>query len=115
MITIHLKVKKILSYQTLVYKNGYKTFKKKQYKEYFNEIAEQLPKDKFEDPISVDIVYFCATRVIGDLDNITKPILDILETCEVIKNDKLVEEMHLKKIFGTKENKIIIKVRRLYE
>lgn len=39
---IEVKVDKIRSYQTLVYKNGNSTFQKKEYKEYQNEIKLQL-------------------------------------------------------------------------
>ncbi len=48
--------------------------------------------------------------MVGDIDNITKPILDILQVNGNIKNDKQIVELNLKKQFGAKENSIELEI-----
>lgn len=114
---ISIKVDKIRSYQTLVYKNGNNTFQKKEYKEYQQEIRMQLlklPKIKDLRNISVSIHFKCKNKVVGDLDNITKPILDILQRNGYIVNDKQITELNLTKSFNHKENSIEIEIKEIY-
>lgn len=110
---LEIKVDKIRSYQTLVFKNGYRSFRTKEYKDYINEITSQLgPLKQFLDgDLKITIHFKNKNRVIGDLDNITKPILDILQMNGNIKNDKQVVELDLKKSFGYDENIIEIEVK----
>jgi Holliday junction resolvase RusA-like endonuclease len=106
-----IKVNKIRSYQTLVYKNGNRTFKKKEYTKYIQEIQKQLKDDHtFTKDIMVSIKFYSNTRAIGDLDNITKPILDILQSSGIISNDRYIIKLELSKVFGSKENIIEIDV-----
>ena len=111
-----VKVNKIYSYQSLVYKNGNKTFTKKVYNDYKKEIIYQLtklPKIKDNSELKVSIHFKCKNKVVGDLDNITKPILDILQQNGNIKNDRQIVELNLKKSFGHKENSIIINIEKI--
>lgn len=108
-----IKVEKIYSYQTLVYKNGNRTFRKKRYLDYMKEIGHQLNKTQYEGFVAVNIVFHCKNKVVGDLDNITKPILDTLQEFKIIENDKNILELNLKKVFGSKENIIEIEVETL--
>lgn len=111
---IEIKVDKIRSYQTLVFKNGYRSFQTKEYKDYQNEIRLQLlklPRIKDLRDIKVSIHFKCKNKVVGDLDNITKPILDILQRNEYIVNDKQITELILKKEFGYSENVIEIEIK----
>lgn len=113
---ITIKVDKIRSYQTLVYKNGNRTFTKKEYKDYEQEIRLQLmmlPRIRENVPISLKIHFKCKNKVVGDLDNITKPILDILQRNGYIVNDKQITELELKKSFGYKENTIEIEINKI--
>ena len=103
-----IKVNKIYSYQTLVYKNGSRTFRKKKYNEYIKEIGEQLDDVLHENDVSIHIIFRCKDKRVGDIDNITKPVLDTLQEYGVIKNDKQVIELHLRKIFNAKHNEIDI-------
>lgn len=103
-----IKVNKIYSYQTLVYKNGSRTFRKKKYNEYIKEIGEQLDDVSHEDDVSIHIIFKCKDKRVGDIDNITKPILDTLQEYGVINNDKQVIELHLRKVFNAKQNEIDI-------
>ena len=105
---MRIKVNKIYSYQTLVYKNGNRTFRKKKYNEYIKEIGEQLDDVLHEDDVSIHIIFRCKDKRVGDIDNITKPVLDTLQEYGVIKNDKQVIELHLRKIFNAKHNEIDI-------
>lgn len=111
---IEVKVDKIRSYQTLVYKNGNNTFQKKEYKDYQQEIRMQLlklPRIKDLRDISVSLHFKCKNKVVGDLDNITKPILDILQRNSYIINDKQITELNLKKSFSYKKNTIEIEIK----
>jgi Holliday junction resolvase RusA-like endonuclease len=105
-----IRVEKIFSYQTLVYKNGNRTFRKKRYLDYIKEIGYQLDKTKYVGQVAVNITFHCKNKVIGDLDNITKPILDTLQEYGLIENDKNILELNLKKVFGSKENIISIEI-----
>ena len=89
-----VKVPKIRSYQTLVYKNGSRTFRKKEYKDYKELIGQQLIRlEPISGPYSLDITFISRTKTIGDLDNIIKPISDILEDISKVDNDKLCHEL----------------------
>ena len=104
-------VDKIRSYQTLVYKNGHKTFKRKEYTQYTQEVKKQLNLDEYyTDNVEVKIDFYSHTKAIGDLDNITKPILDILQG-NVIANDRQVVKLVLTKNFGVKESRIEIEIK----
>jgi Holliday junction resolvase RusA-like endonuclease len=106
-----VKVDKIRSYQTLVYKNGNRTFKRKAYMDYIRQIEQQLDISKtYTDNIEVKITFYSTTKAIGDLDNITKPVLDILQTCGIISNDRYINKLVLSKQFGSKENIIEIEI-----
>lgn len=110
---IAVKVEKIRSYQTLVYKRGNNSFQKKEYKDYQNEIRLQLLRlNRIKDlrDIKVLIHFKCKNKVVGDLDNITKPILDILQRNGYIVNDKQITELNLKKSFNHEENTIEIDI-----
>lgn len=107
-----IKVDKIRSYQTLVYKSGYKSFRTKEYKDYIAEISDQLdlkPIDSKE--IKVSLHFKNKNKVLGDLDNITKPILDILQMNKIIKDDRYIVELNLKKSYGNIENTIELEIR----
>ena len=109
-------VDKIRSYQTLVFKNGYRSFQKKEYKDYQKEIIYQLAGlTKIEDnrELEITINFKCKNKIVGDLDNITKPILDILQMNGNIKNDKQVVKLNLTKTFGHKENSIEIEIKEI--
>lgn len=107
-------VDKIWSYQTLVYKNGTRTFRKKQYIDYINEITRQIePMPSFNGEVDISIKFNCKTRTVGDIDNITKPILDTLQMAGKIKNDKLIVVLHLEKHYGASENSVDIEIKAL--
>ena len=105
---MQIKVNKILSYQTLVYKNGNRTFRKKKYNDYIQEIGNQLADETYKGDVAIKIIFKCKNRVVGDIDNITKPVLDTLQSYGVIENDKFVQELHLQKKYGFKYNQIDI-------
>lgn len=110
---VEVRVPKIRSYQTLVYKNGSRTFPKKEYKEYQALIGAQIAhlqtiSDKRE--LCIQITFRSHTKAIGDLDNITKPILDTLQRTCKIYDDRYVTKLDLKKEFGYKESSIEIEI-----
>lgn len=95
-----VKVDKIRSYQTLVYKNGRTTFKKQAYHDYASTIKEQLYGIiEYQGNTDVTIAYYSKTKTLGDLDNITKPILDILQDIKAINNDRNIMRLTLEKHF----------------
>ena len=93
--------------------NGYKIgnnrlYKSKELKEYENRfswlyaLAQGKPSEPIKDKFSIKIlVYFQSNR--SDLDNSAKIILDCLQTCGVIENDRLCHELHMVKYID-KEN-----------
>ncbi len=114
--TIKIKVDKIRSYQTLTYKRGRNSFRTQEYKDYQKEIRSQLvgvPKITDLRDLKVNITFKCKNKVVGDIDNITKPILDILQMNGNIKNDKQIVELNLKKEFGSSENIIEIEIKEI--
>ena len=109
-----VQVDKIRSYQTLVYKNGRTTFKKSEYMAYERDIALQIGKlhqVNGNGPIQVEITFKSHTKAIGDIDNITKPILDILQSTGKINNDKQIVDLKIKKLFGYKTSSIEIEIK----
>lgn len=112
--SVEIFVDKIRSYQVLVYKRGRNSFRTKVYKEYIKEIRYQLiglPKITDLRDLKVNITFNCKNKVVGDIDNICKPILDILQLNGNIKNDKQITELNLKKLFGFDENSIEIEIK----
>ena len=105
--SITVKVDKILSYQTLTYKNGRNSFRKPQYKAYIQEISLQIgnltPIRKCA-PISLKLTFNCKNKTVGDIDNITKPIQDILQLCGKINDDKYIYKLEVSKTFGHEKN-----------
>lgn len=81
-------------------------------------IKESLYKIKFlskvnttyDTPVKVDIEFY--TTMSSDLDNILKLTLDLLaKHAQIIKNDNLVMEMHLRKIKTKKvDQKLVINI-----
>ena len=111
---VEVKINKIRSYQTLVYKNGNRSFPKKEYDDYKKEIRYQLvglPRIKDLRELEISIHFKCKNKTVGDLDNITKPILDILQLNGNIKNDKQITKLHLQKSFKHKDNSIVIEIK----
>ena len=84
-----VKVDRIRSYQTMVYKRGHKSFRKQEYKDYINEIALQLGKLKsIEGKYALKLTFISRHARVGDIDNLVKPISDILEMTKKVKNDR---------------------------
>jgi len=107
-----IQVDKIRSYQTLVYKNGHRTFRKKEYTQYLEKAKKQIEAtETFTGYTDINIKFYSTTKTLGDLDNITKPILDLLQEVQIITNDRNVKKLTLEKIFGTKTNYIEIEIK----
>lgn len=49
--------------------------------------------------------------MVGDLDNITKPILDTLQRNNKIYDDRYITKLNLSKSFGHKNNSIEIEIK----
>jgi len=90
--------------------NGYKIgnnrlYKSKELKEYERSFWWQISAYNvisINKPFSIKIlVYFQSNR--SDLDNSAKIILDCLQNCKVIENDRLCHELHMVKYID-KEN-----------
>lgn len=104
---ITIKVPKVKSYQTLVYKNGFRSAKKKDYKdylEYFRAEIDKLEFVKFEKvklKVTINLTLSNKRRI--DLDNITKAILDILQELDVIDDDFHIDDLHVKRVVYKQE------------
>jgi Holliday junction resolvase RusA-like endonuclease len=93
--------------------NGYKIgnnrlYKSKELKDYENRfswlyaLAQGKPSEPLKEKFSITIhVYFQSNR--SDLDNAAKIILDCLQACKIIENDRLCHELHMVKYID-KEN-----------
>ena len=108
-----IKVDKIRSYQVLCYKNGYRSFRTKEYKDYIEEISSQLDKKEYKGDVAISVHFRCKNETVGDIDNITKPILDILQINGIIENDRKVLKLELEKSFKHNENTIEIIIKEL--
>lgn len=111
-----IEVDKIRSYQSLTYKNGRYSYQTKEYKEYQKEIIYQLiglKKITENKTLIVNIHFRCKNKTVGDLDNITKPILDILQLNQNIQNDRQIVELNLKKSFNYDKNTIEIEIKEI--
>ena len=60
--------------------------------------SEVLPEGHFctEEPVAVTLFYFPATTMVGDIDNIVKPVLDALRQ-HVYADDRQVERVWVQK------------------
>ncbi len=110
-----IQVSKIKSYQTLVYKNGRNTFKKQEYKNYENEIFYQIKGNKLpfkvDNNVELELVFNHRLKNIGDIDNISKPVVDILQK-RLNFNDKHIVALNAKKrhIKELKNDEIVIRL-----
>ena len=60
--------------------------------------------------LAVTLTFNCKNRTVGDIDNITKPILDTLQRNKKIFDDRYITKLKVLKTFGNKENTIEILV-----
>ena len=112
-------IPKIRSYQTLVYKNGNRTFRTKEYMEYFKYFTENakfknISYDTFVNPINVKIELNFSDNNFkrADVDNLAKPVLDWMEKDEIIKNDNLIHRLTIiKQKSSDNTNSINIKIK----
>lgn len=97
--------------------NGYKIgnnrlYKSKELKEYEQSFKWQISKYKgitINEPFAIEItVYFQSNR--SDLDNSAKIILDCLQNCKVIENDRLCEQLHMIKYIDKLNPRIEFKI-----
>lgn len=47
---------------------------------------------------------------IADVDNVMKPVVDLIEELNIIENDRQVVDMHIKKTFGNEEETIEVEL-----
>lgn len=63
------------------------------------------------DPITLHIYAHYANKAHPqDADNVAASICDVLQDCEIIKNDSLVHHLVVKKIYTTQTDMIEIKI-----
>lgn len=108
-----MKVDKILSYQTQVYKNGHRTFPKASYKRYKRELGSQLKNMAniwHKRGVEIRMKVHSVNDTIGDEDNIKKPIYDTLEDYHKLFNDRYVRFSVFEKDVEAEENKIEVMI-----
>lgn len=106
---VSVQVDKIRSYQTLVYKTGKRSFRTKEYNDYIQMISLQLGKLKaVKGHYSLKLTFITPVKTIGDIDNITKPISDILELSGKVENDRYCVHLEAEKILDRKAKPTII-------
>ena len=101
--------------------NGYKIgnnrlYKSKELIEYENKfkwllaLAKGKPSEPIKDKFSIEIfVYFQSNR--SDLDNSAKIILDCLQNCKVIENDRLCHRLLMYKFIDKENPRIEFKIK----
>ena len=83
-------------------------FKTKDYKQYekdFNLLVGSLEKEKIKGDIAVTIEWHLKNDKRTDIDNPTKPLLDLLSKAGAWEDDRKIRELHLYK-YESKEDKI---------
>ena len=85
-------------------KYRYKTLEARQYQEYAaNKIREQWQgKSIITESVSLYICYETSNRRRWDIDNRVKALQDCLSIAGVIHDDMQVQELHVKRIYGSK-------------
>lgn len=103
--------------------NGYKIannrlYKSKELIEYENKfkwllaLAKGKPSEPIKDKFAIEIlVYFQSNR--SDLDNSAKIILDCLQNCNVIENDRLCHRLLMYKFIDKENPRIEFEITRL--
>ena len=111
---VNVKVPKIIPHQQMVRvtKTG-RIYTKPEYAQYKKLISLQLgklPTIEHTNELHVKLRFNCINKRVGDIDNITKPILDTLQGAKKIKDDRYITSLQLEKTFGHKENSIDIQI-----
>ncbi|MBQ7220759.1 MAG: RusA family crossover junction endodeoxyribonuclease [Synergistaceae bacterium] len=65
--------------------------------------AEWHNKPPISLPLELSIVFETSNRRKWDIDNRIKPLQDCLERAGIILNDRQVESLHVRRIYGTKD------------
>ena len=108
---VEIKVGNVYSYQSLVYKRGHNTFKTKNYKMYEQEIGYQINHlQPIQPPYHIVLHFDLKGKKRIDLDNASKPILDILQNHGIIDNDQNIVILQLSKSNGNQTNTIHLSV-----
>jgi Holliday junction resolvase RusA-like endonuclease len=64
-------------------------YRTKDYLQYEKDVLRLLPKNvKIKGEFEIDITFYCKNYSRSDLDNIVKPILDILTKSNIIEDDR---------------------------
>lgn len=110
-LTLHLPIKALSVNQAW---QG-RRFKSPAYKEYEKEMWRLIPNDAIapEGYYKVEIIYFCKNWKMIDLDNICKPLMDILVAKGVITNDNKIMELIVKKVPIKTDNCLEINITQL--
>lgn len=108
-----VKVDKIRSYQTLVYKNGSRSYTKKEYREYAKQIMPQIshlePYSKEKRlRLNLDFNFSKGKRI--DIDNCVKAIQDIIQLSGKFVDDAQIFELNATKSFGNTEEHMVIEL-----
>ena len=88
----------------------YKTMDARQYQEYATfKIREQWSgKEQYREPVSLSIEFETSNKRRWDIDNRVKALQDCLSTAGVIKDDTQIEELHVKRKYGSRMGTLII-------
>jgi Holliday junction resolvase RusA-like endonuclease len=75
-------------------------FKTAEYQQYERDMEILLPRDNqhWDEPIEVDYVFYLKNAARTDVDNLIKPLQDILVRTEIITDDRLIMSMNATKI-----------------
>lgn len=89
-----IEVNRIRSYQTLVNKLGYRSHRKQDYINYIQEIGYQINNIKAINGLyKLQLHFVSRYKTLGDVENISKPINDILQEHGKVTNDKNCVEL----------------------
>ena len=108
---VEIKVGNVYSYRTLVGRNGKLSYNTPKYVAYAHEIGMQINHmTPVPPPYYIVLQFDLKGKKRIDLDNASKPILDILQNHGLIDNDQNIVMLHLSKTNGNKDNIIRLQI-----
>ncbi len=76
----------------------------------YAEILSQGRQEVHKGPVSVFIRAYPPDKRKRDLDNLLKPVLDVLQTSGILEDDSQVEDLHIQRFYPSKPGRVEILV-----
>lgn len=95
-------------------RNSFTRHKSKVYREFLSncQLLIKSPKKPIEEEIEVEINLWFPDKRRRDIDNQIKPVLDMLVNFGIIKDDSLIQKLHIEKYYKKGEPMTLIEIRK---